>query len=221
MNSITGRLIKGSMWLVMSRAVANGLGTLSTIILAWNLTPLDFGLVALGTTMLMIVTAVTELSLAQALIRHKAPTESHFSAAWTLNATRGLLICLLFAICAYPASVLYEEPRLFGIMLALGLSVLISGFTNPRQIMLQRNLIFWQEFVLSVSQKLAGFVASVVIAMIYHSYWALVMERSSPKLQTSLFPISCCPSGPGSLFNIYGSFFLSPVGSRPVKSSTH
>jgi lipopolysaccharide exporter len=175
MSSITGRLIKGSMWLSLSRAIVNGLATLSTLVLAWYLAPSDFGLVALATTMLLIISTVTELSLTQALIRHKAPKESHFSAAWTLNTTRGLLLFLFFAACAYPASVLYEEPRLFGVMLALGFSVLMGGLTNPRLIMLQRELIFWQEFVLSVSQKLTGFVAAVAIAMIFHSYWALVI----------------------------------------------
>jgi lipopolysaccharide exporter len=175
MTSITGRLYKGSMWLSLSRAIMNGLAMLSTFVLARNLTPSDFGVVALGMTILLIVTTVTEFSLAEALIRHKAPEESHFSAAWTLNAARGLLLCLFFVVCAYPAAVLFEEPRLSGVMLALGLSVLMSGLTNPRRIMLQRDLIFWQEFVLSVSQKFTGFVASVAIAMIYHSYWALVI----------------------------------------------
>ncbi|TJW12664.1 MAG: lipopolysaccharide biosynthesis protein [Mesorhizobium sp.] len=175
MSSITGRLIKGSMWLSLSRAIVNALATLSTFVLARYLAPSDFGLVALATTMLLIVSTVTELSLTQALIRHKAPEESHFSAAWTLNATRGLLLCLFLAACAYPASVLYKEPRLFGVMLALGFSVLMGGLRNPRLIMLQRALIFWQEFVLSVAQKFTGFVAAVAIAVIFHSYWALVI----------------------------------------------
>ena len=175
MTSITGRLIKGSMWLSLSRAIVNGLATLSTLVLAWNLAPADFGLVALGTTMLLIVTTVTELSLAEALIRHEGPNEAHFSTAWTLNAARGLLLCVLFAASAYPVSALFEDPRLFGVMLALGFGVLLSGLANPRRIMLQRDLIFWQEFVLSVSQKIAGFVAAVAVAVIYHSYWALVI----------------------------------------------
>ena len=175
MANITGRLIKGSLWLSLSRAIVNGLAALSTFILAWNLAPSDFGVVALGTTILVIVSTVTELSLAEALIRHKAPDESHFSAAWTLNATRGLVLALLFAAFAYPASLLFDEPRLTSVMLALGFSVFMSGLTNPRRIMLQRDLIFWQEFVLAVSQKLAGFIAAVAVAIVYHSYWALVI----------------------------------------------
>jgi O-antigen/teichoic acid export membrane protein len=175
MAGITGRLIKGSMWLSLARAIVNGLATLSTFVLAWNLTPADFGLVALGTTMLLIVGTVSELSLSEALIRHAAPDESHFSAAWTLNAGRGLLIFMLFAAAAYPAAALYEEPRLAGVMVALGFSMFLTGLANPRRIMLQRDLIFWQEFVLAVSQKFAGFVAAVAIAVVYHSYWALVI----------------------------------------------
>jgi O-antigen/teichoic acid export membrane protein len=175
MSGITGRLIKGSLWLSLSRAIVNGLATLSTFILAWNLTPSDFGVVALGMTILLIVSTITELSLAEALIRHDSPGESHFSAAWTLNATRGLLLALFFAAFAWPAARLFGEPRLTGVMLALGLSVFMSGLTNPRRIMLQRDLIFWQEFVLAVSQKLTGFIAAVAVAIVYHSYWALVI----------------------------------------------
>ena len=122
MSNITGRLVKGSMWLSLSRAIVNGLATLSTFVLAWYLAPADFGLVALAMTFLLIVDTVTQISLSEALIRHSAPERSHFSAAWTLNATRGLLLCLLFAACAYPAARLFEEPRLTNVMLALGYS---------------------------------------------------------------------------------------------------
>ncbi|RUU06429.1 lipopolysaccharide biosynthesis protein [Mesorhizobium sp. USDA-HM6] len=173
--SVADRLVVGSLWVTLSRLIVNGLSTVSTIILAWYLLPSDFGLVALATTMLAVVTAVTEFSLNEALIRHEAPEESHFSAAWTLAATRGLIVCILFAAFAYPASLIYNEPRLFGLLLVLSLSPAISGLENPRKIMLQRELIFWQEFVLNVTQKVTGFVAGVGVAVIYHSYWALVV----------------------------------------------
>ena len=207
MASITGRLIKGSMWLSLSRAIVNALATLSTFVLAWNLAPSDFGVVALGTTILLIVSTVTELSLAEALIRHKAPDDSHFSAAWTLNATRGLLLALFLAAFARPASVLFEEPRLTGVMLALSLSVLMSGLANPRRIMLQRDLIFWQEFVLAVSQKLAGFVAAVTIAIVYHSYWALVIGTLVAQATKVVVSYLVMPFRPAITFRHMREFF--------------
>jgi lipopolysaccharide exporter len=175
MAGITGRLVKGSVWLSAARAIDNVLATGSTFVLARYLAPADFGLVALGTTMLMIMTSVTNLSLSEALIRHKAPGESHFSAVFTLNAARGLILGLILAAAAYPMAVFYGDERLVGVMLALSLSLFMRGITNPRRVMLRRALVFHQEFTLIVSQKFFGVVASVIIAVIYESYWALIV----------------------------------------------
>jgi lipopolysaccharide exporter len=175
MGNISGRLIKGSAWISAARALVNALSVLSTLLLARLLVPADFGVVTLAMTMLVIMSSITELSLSSALIRHSAPSRSHFDAAWTLNALRGLVLGGLFAAGGPLAANIYDDPRLIGIMAGLGFSIFLSGLTNPRSIMLQRELIFWQEFVLNVTQKLAGVVASIAIAYYYQTYWALVI----------------------------------------------
>lgn len=175
MSSTSDKLVKGSIWLGMTRAIINVLTTLSTFILARYLTPADFGLVAIGTTLLLIVTSLTELSLTQALVRHDVIDDSHLNTAWTLNALRGLIAFALFSLAAYPVANIYEDSRLAGIMLALGFSILLTGLVNPRLVILQRKLIFRQEFILGVSQKALGFIASVAVAVIFQSYWALVV----------------------------------------------
>lgn len=175
MSEIRDLLIKGSVWLSVSRAIVNALSVLSTIVLARLLTPSDFGLVALATTMLVIISSMTDLSLSAALVRHAAPSRSHFDTAWTLNAIRGLTLGALFAAAGFPAARLYDDPRLVAVMAALGVSVFMSGLTNPRLIMLQRQLVFRQEVVLNVLQKLTGVLASVSVAYLYNSYWALVI----------------------------------------------
>ncbi len=175
MSDVRNRLIKGSAWLSAARAVVNGLSLLSTIVLARLLSPGDFGLVALATTLLAIMTSVTDLSLSSALVRHAAPTRTHFDAAWTLNSLRGLALGALFALAGVPAARLYGDPRLVEIVTVIGFSLFLSGLTNPRSIMLQRDLIFWQEFVLNVAQKLGGVAVSTAIAWTYRSYWALVL----------------------------------------------
>lgn len=196
MSTLRGRLIKGSVWLSAARAIVNLLSILSTIVLARLLLPADFGLVALATTMLAIVTSISELSLASALVRHAAPTRTHFDAAWTLNALRGLVLGLLFAAAGFPAANFYGDPRLVGVMAVLGASVFFSGLTNPRSIMLQRDLIFWQEFVLNVVQKLAGVVASIAIAYYYRTYWALVLGTLVMQVTNVLVSYTILPFRP-------------------------
>lgn len=201
MSDIRGRLIKGSVWLSAARAVVNALSMLSTVVLARLLVPDDFGLVALATTMVLIVSSVTELSLSSALVRHEAPSRSHFDAAWTLNALRGLLLGGLFAAAGAPVAHIYEDPRLTAVMAALGVSVLLSGLTNPRSIMLQRELIFWQEFVLNVSQKVAGVLVSFAIAYYYRTYWALVMGTLAMQATNVIVSYTILPFRPRLCFS--------------------
>ncbi|KAB0677698.1 lipopolysaccharide biosynthesis protein [Aureimonas leprariae] len=193
MSNVTQRLIKGSVWLSVSRAIVNALTALNTIILAWYLVPADFGLVAIGTTLITIVNSVTELSLNQALIRQENLSEEHFSAAWTIGTLRGLLLGGGFAASAYPVSAYYGDPRLFNVLLALSFSLVLSGIANPRCVMLQRQLIFWQDFVLTVSQKLVGFLVTLFVAAVYHSYWALVLGLLSYQITNVVVSYSILP----------------------------
>ena len=147
----------------------------STILLARLLVPADFGLVALATSILAIVNAMTALPVSEALIQHRQPTTDHFHTAWSIGVARAVLIALVMAAGAKPAALIYSEPRLEPVMYAFALSVALGGFGNPRRIMLNRDLVFWQDALLSVGQKLAMILVSLFIAWEYRSYWALVL----------------------------------------------
>ena len=78
MADVATRMLKGGMWIAGARAVTNGLGFLSTILLARLLVPDDFGLVALATSILAIVNAVTALPVSEALIQHRQTDHGSF-----------------------------------------------------------------------------------------------------------------------------------------------
>lgn len=193
MSGVGAKIAKGSAWITAARALVNLLGFVATIVLARMLVPADFGLVAIGTTILAIVTAVTNLSLAQALVQHRAPTDAHFHAVWTLGALRGLAIAALFSATAGLVAKFFADVRLIPIMHALGFSVFLSGLANPRRVMLQKDLVFWQDFVLNVSQKLVGVVASITIALIYRSYWALIIGTIAGQIANVVISYTALP----------------------------
>jgi lipopolysaccharide exporter len=168
------KLATGVAWLGAAKLIINVLALFSTLLLARLLTPEDFGLVALATTMLAIIGSLTELSLSSALIHHENPTERHFQTAWTLNLIRATLVGAIFCGAAPFGAAAYGEPRLANIMYVLALSVVMGGFNNPKTVVFTRNLVFWQEFAITVLQKLAAFIVGIAIAIIYKSYWALV-----------------------------------------------
>ena len=174
MKDVRSRLLKGAIWLSGARLASNLLATISTLVLARLLLPSDFGLVALGTTTLSILTSITNVSLSEALLQHRDPSNHHFYTVWTINLLRGVLIGSVFALIAVPVARFYSDYRLENVMFALGGSAILNGLENPRAIMLTKQLIFWQQFMLQVSQKFVALITSVLIALIYHSYWALI-----------------------------------------------
>lgn len=189
-------MVKGSAWIASARLIVNGLSAVSVVVIAIFLTPADVGLVAIGTALAAIASSVTEMSLSQALVRHPNPTADHYSTVWTLGVLRGVLLFAVMAIAAFPVAQTYNDPRLTPIILLLGLSIFLGCLNNPRRVMLQRKLVFWQDFVLGVSQKLAGVSASIAVAAIYQSYWALVVGALVTSLTSMVVSYMAVPFRP-------------------------
>jgi PST family polysaccharide transporter len=169
------QIIKGAAWMGLARVLVNVIGFASTVILARFLLPEDFGLVAITEAVALVVMAITELSLAQALVQHRDPGEDHYHTAWTLNVARSLVLGALLMLIALPAATAYGDPRIVPLMGVIALATAIGGFENPRLVTFQRRMVFWQEFVLTFGTKLVGFVVAVSLAIAFRSYWALVL----------------------------------------------
>jgi lipopolysaccharide exporter len=176
------QLARGVVWLGASKVAVNVLATISTLLLAKLLTPEDFGLVAIGFTLLTIIGTITELSLGSALVQQTELVDEHFHTAWTLNFLRALLVGGVLSASAPLVVYVYADERLLPIMLWLGLSVAIGGLNSPKSVVFTRRLEFWQEFVQSVAQKLAGFVVCLAVAYLFKSYWALVAGALATQL---------------------------------------
>lgn len=190
------QLLKGSLWISGARVTANFLNFVGMLVLARILVPEDFGLVALGTAILVIVTAVTDIPVAEALVQHREPTRDHFHAAWTLGLLRAVLVALVCVVIAHPLARFYDDPRLANVVLALGVYAFLAGLNNPRAIMLTKELIFWQQFMLQVAQKLVGLIVTVTLAIHYQSYWALIIGTVAGQFANTLISYSVLPFRP-------------------------
>ncbi|MEP2381403.1 lipopolysaccharide biosynthesis protein [Parasphingorhabdus sp.] len=172
---LRSRLMRGAMWLGGARVATNILGFVSTLVLARLLVPADFGLVALATTLLGVLTAMTAISLSDALVQHEQPEKEHFDTSFTLNLARGVLVGAFFAAISVPTAAFFEDARLIELMLVLSLTAVLTGLENPKCALFMRDLIFWQQSVMLVSQKAVALVVSLTIAFLYQSYWALII----------------------------------------------
>lgn len=182
MQDVRGKLARGALWIGLTRVLVSVIGLGSTLLLARLLTPDDFGLVATATAIMAIVGSVTELSLASALVQHRAPRDEHFHAAFTLNGARAVIVAGGLCLAAWPIARLYGDPRLGPVLVVAALTGLPMGFHNPKLLIMTRELVFWHEFALTVSQKLVGFAVAAAIAIAFRSYWALILGSAAAQL---------------------------------------
>lgn len=167
-------MAKGTGWMVAARLSVQGIGFLSTIILARLLVPADFGLVALATSFSAALQSISEFSFDVVLIQDQTAEHAHYDTAWTLSVLRNGLLAILLAVGARSIAQLYGDPRLEGVIYWLALATLADGFQSIGVVDFRKDLAFHRDLIFTVLGKLGSFVVTVPLAFLWHNYWALV-----------------------------------------------
>lgn len=176
MTKISGRgVLIGSAWMIGAKVVVNTAALVSTIILARILTPNDFGLVAIATAVGVVVSLVTEMSLSNALLKNDAPDEADFDTAWSMNFLRGIGLAVVLTALAWPLALAYDDARLAAVLIVIAITATIRALENPHMVTFRRALNFRPDFQLEVTEKIASVAVAIALAIIFRSFWALVL----------------------------------------------
>lgn len=168
------KIVKGAMWLVGLRWALRLLGFINIIILARLLEPADFGVAALALTIAGILNNLSEFRTDLALIHNADASRAHYDSAWTLMLIRGVVLAVLIAAIAHPASVFLDEPRIEPVIHVLAVVVLIESARNIGIVDYYKHLTLDLEFKLQLISRLCSFVAVVACAVLLRNYWALI-----------------------------------------------
>jgi lipopolysaccharide exporter len=167
-------MAKGAVWMILARLGDRSLGFVSTIILVRLLAPADFGIVAMGMSVIAMCELFGQVGLDVALIQDPGATRRHYDTAWTFSVILSATTAVVLLLVAIPAAKFYDESRLLPIILSLAVGSLISGFENIGIVAFRKDLQFNKEFQFFFGKKLAGFLVTVPVAFILRSYWALI-----------------------------------------------
>ncbi len=188
--------------MIAARWCVRGIGLVSMIILARLLSPADFGVVALGMVTVGLITVFSYAGQNLAIIRHPNPTREHFDTAWTISVCLGIAVALGLVALAPLAARYFDNPKLVSVIRLLALAPMINGFTNIGAVIgFRKSLMFQKEFQFVVLRKVIGFIATVLMALTFRNYWALVSGIVG-----------------GELFGAVSSYFMHPHRPRPCLS---
>jgi O-antigen/teichoic acid export membrane protein len=192
-DDLKNRSIRGGMATLLSQTAAFILRTGSTIILARLLTPNDYGLIAMVTTITNFVMMLKDMGLSTATIQKAKINNFQISTLFWINVAFGFGLSLLVAVLSPAIAWFYGDPRLSKITLALAGVFLFTGLTVQHQALLRRQMYFGTLAVIETTSLVLGIVIAIVAAYYYGAgYWALVlMQLAIPAINAVGVWVAC------------------------------
>lgn len=169
------------------------------IILARLLTPEDFGLVAVVTSITTFFSLFNDLGLPMATVQSHQINHDQVSLLFWINSLWGVALAMLAAVSARPFAVLYGEPRLTAMIVVLSTAFLFIGLGSQHRALLKRQMRFTRLAIIELLSLLIGIVVALVLARFGYRYWALVYMRLSTIIVGTLGLLIACswrPSRP-------------------------
>ncbi len=192
MTDLARRVATGAGWLYGYRWLDRLLDFAAIVVLARILSPDDFGLVAIAASFVTIVEGLSAFDVNKALIRTRDESRNLYDTAWTLSALRGIASALIMIVVAQ----FVTDARMAAVLQALALSPLMSGLSNPRFVMFERDLVYSRVAFLTLGGKLVSVAVTLVIALVYRNYWSLVIGMLAGTLITMILSYALKPYRP-------------------------
>jgi lipopolysaccharide exporter len=174
MQDVRSKMARGAIWMVLFKIIDRGLGFASTLVLARLLTPENFGIVGMATSLIVFLELLGAFGFDMALIQRADATRAHYDTAWTFSVIFGCALAALMAAFSYPLSLYYHQPVLVYVVCALALGSLLQGFNNVGVVAFRKDMEFHKEFRFLISKRLATIPVTIILAVWLRNYWALV-----------------------------------------------
>ncbi len=148
------------------------LGTLA--ILARMLTPTEFGIFAAGVTVIEFARPLSTLSMDHALVQSKKLTAESIAFASVFALGLSLAVAVMMALNANLVLLLYDDPEVPGLLVALAWSVPIAAASSLLLAILRRELAFRALSVIAFISSTVASLTAVALAVAGWGIWALV-----------------------------------------------
>jgi O-antigen/teichoic acid export membrane protein len=198
--------------------------SISTVVLARLLTPADFGLVAMVSTITGLAQAFADLGLSEATIQKKDISHEQVSALFWINVAIGIGLMLVTMTFAPVLAKFYRDHRVVNITLLVSLTFLFGGMRVQADAILKRQMRFAFLAFRDVACCVLGVAVAITMAWRGASYWALValpLTLNSSQMVLSWLMVNWRPSlpsrnsqvGPMIAFggNVAASYFIISV----------
>jgi O-antigen/teichoic acid export membrane protein len=165
---IRRRSLAGVFFLTSSSIVNLLVGFLANLVIARLLTPQDFGVVAIGWTVMLLGGALADGGLGAGMIRRETPpTRAELR---TLN---GIQLALALAVCLPAIAIALQFGRTGAVTAVMIAALPVITLQTPARIMLSRAMRYDRQTAVDVGAQVCSQVFSVVAVILGAGVWGL------------------------------------------------
>ena len=171
------RVVSGVAWSFMEKLLSMVVQMAVSIIVARQLAPTDFGVMAILTFFTSVALTIVDSGFSQTLIRKESPTDGEYRSVLGFNVAMSAILYVVLVALAYPLARFYDQPIISDIAPVLFLVLPINSLCVVQTVMFTREFRFkLLSKIVFLSSLISGVVA-VVMALAGCGIWSLVAQR--------------------------------------------
>ena len=171
------KVAKGVAWSFSEKLLSMGVQMIVSIVVARQLAPADFGVMAIMTFFTSVALAIVDSGFSQTLIRKANPTEEEYHSVLIFNIVVSLALYAILTAAAYPIAGLYDSPAIWTTAPVLFLVLPINSLCVVQTVMYTREFRFALLSKIVFFASLISGVVAVVMAVMGCGIWSLVAQR--------------------------------------------
>lgn len=169
--------LRGTVWSSLERFSVQGIQFAVMIIMARQLTPDDYGLVAMLTIFISISQSLVDSGFSNALIRKQERSETDNSTVFYFNIASGIFLYLVLFFCAPLIARFYHQPILIPITRLISLSLVINSLVMVQKALLTAKIDFKTQSKASVCAAVISGGVGIYMAFAGYGVWAIVWQQ--------------------------------------------
>jgi O-antigen/teichoic acid export membrane protein len=197
-------LKKDTIWASIDTFVNQAAGLIFRLLLARQLAPADFGVLAMANTTIAILQMINDFGISSTIIQRKqnAMTADFFSAAFTAAIfISGALFLLNQTVIADASAAFFHNAQVENLVRVLGLVFLFLPFSSLSQALLLRSRKFSTIARSRTVAQAVGITAGSIYLFTFKSLWALPVQILSTQLTVAVLFYLASPWKPRIFWN--------------------
>lgn len=194
---LKGRSVRGGAVTMIAQACKFLMSLGSNVVLARLLTPQDYGLIGMVSTVTVFVVMFKDMGLSTATVQKAEINHRQISTLFWVNVVFSSITMLVTIAVAPVVAWFYHEPRLTWITVISAIGLIFGGLTVQHQALLNRQMRFSALAIIDIVSMGIGIATAIVLSCYGAGYWSLVLMQLATAIATTVGVWVMCSWRPG------------------------